>query len=333
MDASQAILYYEGDQNEVAITELTDQGDHRDFRSSDTLWSRKSGRVPVVTPNGVYDGGRIIPAVSGSNNVVDISQCRAYIAGVLTTISASTDLAIARPTVSDYCKYSIQITSGGAFSAVKGTEGSSFSATRGAAGGPPYVLATSCELGQVWYDAQSAAAVLATEIKQVQGSSLERYNYPLWEINHSNVVDGVLGNAGINFYSALPLIHTGDVPKDVYASWWTPEFVEVVDAYDWQPPPLTVTINSTQTYGAVRASSSQNRGAGSFSALLQDGVSDNILRHQNDTLWFKFYPHRLNAPYQLVQGKMVQTTSFPSGDSISAAFTVAAETGEGNVFA
>ena len=332
-DASNAILYYEADQNAVAITELTNQGDNKDFRSTDQIWSGKAGRAPVVTPNGVYDGGIISVPASGSNNVVDITECRAYIAGVLTTISAETDLAIARPTVSDYVKYSIQITSGGAFSAVKGAEGTSFSNTRGADGGPPYVLATSIELGQVWYDSQSNAVVLASEIKQVIGTHQERFDYPEWDVKYINVANGALGYAGILFTSALPTIHTGDVVKDVYASWYTPVFQEITKAYDWVPPPVTVSINSQEVYGGVVGSKSQSIGAGSFSANLKDGVSDNILRHQNQLLWFKFYPDRLNVPYQLAQGYMTVQQQFPAGGAIGANFQLAAEEQGKNIYA
>ena len=152
-NASEAILYYEADQAQVAITELTDQGDHLDYRSGDTLWSGFTGKTPVVTPNGVYDGGVITPAVSGSNDVVDISACRAYIAGVLTTVAASTDEAIVRPAANDYQKFSITITSGGAFAVVDGTEHTAFSTVRGANGGPPYIPATSIEPARPMYQA------------------------------------------------------------------------------------------------------------------------------------------------------------------------------------
>lgn len=332
-DASNAILYYEADRTAVAISELSDQGDHKDFRGTSQLWSGAAGYAPVVTPNGIYDGGAVIPAVSGSNDVVDIASLRCYLAGVLTTVAASTDEAIARPSTNDYCKYSIQITSAGAISAVKGTEGTSFSSTRGAAGGPPYILATSVELAQVWLSSQTSAPILASEIKQVIGNSLERWDYPQWTVNYANVASGSLGYAGINFYTALPLVHTSDVPKDVYASWYEPAFVEIVDAYDFKPPATTISINTTEVYGRVKGGKSQSLGPGSFSAHLQDGVSDNILRHQNLNLWFKFFPNRLNAPYLLSQGYLVQQSSFPASGNILANFSIASESQGQNVYA
>ena len=332
-DASNAILYYEADRTQVAIAELTNQGDHMDFRGTSTLWSGAAGFTPTVTPNGIYDGGAIIPGVSGTDNKIDIAACRAYLAGVLTTIAASADVTIARPTVSNYVIYSVQVTAGGAFSAVKGTEGAAFVTTRAAAGGPPLVLADSVELGWVKLSAQADAAITTSEIKQVIGTSQERYDYPQWSVKYSNVSSGSLGYAGIDFYTALPLIHTGVVPKDVFATWYEPAFVEIVDAYDFVPPATTISVNTTEVYGRVKGGKTQSLGAGSFNAHLTDGVSDNILRHQNLNIWFKFYPNRLNAPYLLSQGYMVQTGSFPASGNISAAFSIAAETQGSNVYA
>lgn len=332
-DASQAILYYEADRTAVALSELTNQGDNKDFRGTSNLWSGAAGFAPVVTPNGLYDGGVVTPAISGSDDVVDITACRVYLAGVLTTVAASTDEAITRPVATDYQKFSIQVTAGGAFSVVDGAEGTSFSTVRGAAGGPPYVLVDSVEIAQVWWLSQTPAAVLSTEIKQVIGDSTERWDYPQWQVNYSNVLSGALGYAGVDFYTALSTIHTADAVKDVFASWYEPTFVEIVDAYDFVPPATTISVNTTEVYGRVKGGKTQSLGAGSFSAHLQDGVSDNILRSQNAQLWFKFFPNRLNAPYQLVQGYMVMTQSFPAAGSIGAAFSIAAESQGSNVFA
>jgi hypothetical protein len=263
-DASQAILYYEADRTAVALSELTNQGDNKDFRGTSNLWSGAAGFAPVVTPNGLYDGGVVTPAISGSDDVVDITACRVYLAGVLTTVAASTDEAITRPVATDYQKFSIQVTAGGAFSVVDGAEGTSFSTVRGAAGGPPYVLVDSVEIAQVWWLSQTPAAVLSTEIKQVIGDSTERWDYPQWQVNYSNVLSGALGYAGVDFYTALSTIHTADAVKDVFASWYEPTFVEIVDAYDFVPPATTISVNTTEVYGRVKGGKTQSLGAGSF---------------------------------------------------------------------
>lgn len=331
-NASKARIQYEEAQTPVSIAELTNQGDNLDFRSTDELWSAAEDYPPVVTPNGLYDGGRITVAASGSNDVVDISEARVYIAGVLTTISASVDEAIARPTAT-HIKYSIQMTAGGAFSVVAGAEHTAFSDTRGANGGPPYVLVDSTELGQVHLSSSTPAAIIATEIKQ-DGSYTERFDSPTWNVKYANAANGILGYAGILFNSALPLIHTGDVPKDVYASWHTPEFAEVPRAYDWVPPGTSVSVNSTQVYNETVGDVSESIGAGGFSALMVTNIADPILRKSGQTIWFKYWQNRLTTTiYQLCQGRLGDTRANPASANVNATFVIGAETKAIDIYA
>jgi len=148
MNAENAKIIYESGQDLVPFVQLTDQGDHKDFRSADPLWSNKAGYVPDVKPNGLATGGVAGVAASGSNDVVDVAALTCYLAGVLTPVNAAADTAIGRPTAS-HVKYSITITDAGAIAAVKGAENTSFSTTRGANGGPPLILPTSIEIAQV----------------------------------------------------------------------------------------------------------------------------------------------------------------------------------------
>jgi hypothetical protein len=328
--AENAILYYEAGQDPVAMVALTDQGDLTDFKSADTMFSNRSGYEPDVKPNGLANGGVITPAVSGSNDVIDISAMNVYIAGVLTAVGATTDEAITRPTVSNYQKFSITVTALGAVAVVEGSEHTEFSATRGAAGGPPYIDNDAVEIGQVWYSSQTPAAVLASEIKQVPGVSLERWDYPVWQIEYVDVSNGVLGYAGVKFNSALQGIHSEDAGvtvagKLIYAAYNTPVFAEVVDAYDFVPPANAHTVNTTQVYGRTKGSKSQTLNQGSFNVEFSDGISDGLLRFVDDTLWFKFLPDRLKSPYVLAQGSLGVGPSFPAGANINAACTISAE--------
>jgi len=328
--AENAILYYEAAQTPVAMTQLTDQGDLTIFKSAATLWSNRSGYVPDIKPNGLATGGAITPAASGSNNLIDVAALTCYLAGVLTSVSADADVTVNRPTVSNYQKHSVIITAAGAVAVVEGTEGSGFSATRGAAGGPPYIDNDAIEIGQIWMDSQTAAAIATSEIYQVNGTHLERYDYPVWEVKHLDVSNGILGYAGIEFMSALAGIHSEDsgttvAGKLVYASYYTPSFAEVVDAYDFVPPANAHSVNSTQVYGRTKAAKSSSLNQGSFSAHLSDGITDGLMSFVDDNLWFKFMPNRLNNPYILCQGSLGVTPSYPAGDSISAACTITSE--------
>ncbi|OGP61898.1 MAG: hypothetical protein A2V65_01255, partial [Deltaproteobacteria bacterium RBG_13_49_15] len=224
--AENGILYYEAGQTYAGIVELTDQGDQMEFLSADNLWSKYQGKAPVVRPNGLATGGVVIPAVAAGNNNVDIAALTAYLAGVLTSVGAGTNQAITRGAVDAYKISSIQITSAGAISVVAGTEGAAFVETRGVAGGPPFVLVGSIEIAQVRFSSLSAAPVLASEIFQVAGTHLERYDSPTFTAKPFNVESGVMGYAGIDFISALPKIHTGSLPKKVYAEYYEPIFAE-----------------------------------------------------------------------------------------------------------
>jgi len=326
-----AILYYEAAQTPVGQTLLTNAlADRKTFKSAANFWSGRAGYLPVVRPNGLVTGGAITPAASGTEELIDVAALTCYLAGVLTSVNADTDVTVNRPTVSNYQKHSVTVTAAGAVAVVEGTEGSSFSTTRGAAGGPPYIDNDAIEIGQVWYSSQDTAVVLATEIYQVPGDSLERYDYPVWSVDYASVANGVLGYAGVTFVSALSGIHSEDAGttvagKLVYSSYYTPTFAEAVDAYDFVPPANAHSINSTQVYGRTKGAKSSTLNQGSFSIELSDGVTDGLLAVIDANLWFKFYPNRLNAPYLICQGSLGMNQSFPAGANIAAACTITSE--------
>jgi hypothetical protein len=334
--ASNAKISYESGQDLVAFVALTDQGDHKDFQSADPLWSNRAGYEPDVKPNGLATGGAVSVAVSGTNDKVDVAALTCYLAGVLTTVGAGANTAIARPTAS-HVKYSITITSAGAISAVKGTESTAFSTTRGAAGGPPLILLDSIEIAQVWLDSATPAVITAAEIKQVVGTHCERYDYPTWTEKRFNVESGIIGNAGIEFASALPLIHSAASPvsavaKAVYAQYYEPAFTDVPKSDGFVPPETTHSVSSKQIYGMTLGSSSESLNQGSFTAYLEDGISDGLLALKNAELFFKFLQNALNStPYILMQGKLGISRTFPAGDQISAACTISAESAAAEV--
>jgi hypothetical protein len=328
--AENAILYFEAGQTPTGMTLLTDQGDLTEFKSAVTLWSNRSGYEPSVKPNGLATGGTVSVAASASNDVVDVAALTCYLAGVLTAVGASTDLAIARPVLA-YQKQSITVTALGALAVVEGTEhASAFSLTRGAAGGPPWIDNDAIEIAQIWYTSATPAVVLASEIKQVRGVTQEHYSYPTWQVQYVDVENGVLGYAGVTFDSALDGIHSEDAGttvagKLVYASYNEPTFAEIVDAFDFVPPVNAHTVASTQVYGRTKGSKSSSLNQGSFSAELQDGVSDGFMQFDDEELWFKFKPDRLKTPYILCQGKLGIGQTFPAGSNIQAACTISAD--------
>lgn len=330
--AENAILYYEAGQDGGTYVALTDQGDQKDFKSAVNFWSKRPGYAPIVRPNGIVTGLVVTPAASGTNDMVDVSAGTVYLAGVLTTVNAVTDLAVTRPLGAgdEYKKVSITVNSAGTVVEVVGADHTAFSDVRGADGGPPWIPTTSIEVAQIHMDSSVAAAIESDDIKQIVGSHRERYDYPTWIVESYDVEYGSLGYAGVLFNSALGAIHSDDAgvstaTKKVYVNYYEPEFAELPQAADFVRPVNSYTVSSTQIYGGTLGSTARSLGAGSFTAYLLDGLTDGFLLFEGEILMFKFYPDRLKDEYILCQGKLGIVESYPADDSISAACTIAAE--------
>lgn len=316
--AENAKLQYEAGQNAVAMSALTDSGDHTLFTSAATLWSGKAGNAPVIRPNGLLTGGAL--TTNATNNLVTVAALTCNLAGVVTSVAGASSPAITRPASNVAKVNSITVNSSGALAVVAGTDGATtaFSETRGAAGGPPLIPVGSIEIGQVRVTTSAAGLIAASEIFQVVGTHVERADFPLWDTSNAT--------GSITFLGALPLIHTGPVAKAVYASYSTPIFADVALASDFVPPETSHSISSTQVYGTTLGATSSTLGQGSFTAYLSNGVSDPLVALKNATLWFKFFPDRYATPYILCQGKLGISRTFPAADSLQAACTISAST-------
>jgi hypothetical protein len=316
--AENAKLEYEAGQNAVSMSALTNSGDAKRYTSAATLWSGKSGQTPTVRPNGLLTGGVVIPAAGAGNNNVDVAALTCNLAGVITTVSAATDQAITRPATAVSKINSITVNSSGAIAVVAGVDGTTaaFVETRNAAGGPPFIPVGSIEIAQVRVTSNTAAPITAAQIFAVVGTHVEMANYPLFNVDYTT--------GSVVFLAALPAIHTGTLPKGVFASYSSPIFSEISLASDFKPPETTHSVSSTQIYGTTLGSTSQTLGQGGFTAYLEDGVSDALVGAKNELLWFRFYPDRYKTAYLLTQGKLGISRTFPAGDSINAACTISA---------
>lgn len=313
--AENAKLQYEGGQSFTAMTALTNSGDETTFTSAASLWSNRAGYAPVVRPNGLLTGGAITPHAS-DNDKVNVAALTLNLNGVVTSVNAGTATITRGQSTDTHNITSITINSSGAITAVSGTDGTAFSETRGAAGGPPLIAVDSVEIGQVRTTSVSAALVTAAEIFQVVGTHTERADFPLYTVNYQS--------GSVTFLAALPEIHTGPVPKKVFASYYAPIFADISLASEFIPPETTHSVTSTQIYGTTLGSTASTLGQGSFTAYLQDGVSDALVTLKNAVLWFKFFPDRYKSSYILTQGKLGISRTFPAGDNIQAACTISA---------
>lgn len=313
--AENAKLQYEGGQSFTAMSALTNSGDETTFTSAASLWSNRAGYAPVVRPNGLLTGGAITPHAA-DNDKVNVAALTLNLNGVVTSVNAGTATITRGLTTDTHNITSITINSSGAIAAVSGTDGTAFSETRGAAGGPPLIAVDSVEIGQVRTTTTSAALVTAAEVFQVVGTHTERADFPLYTINYQA--------GSVTFLAALPEIHTGPVPKKVFASYYAPIFADISLASDFVAPETTHSVTSTQIYGTTLGSTASTLGQGTFTAYLQDGVSDALVTLKNSVLWFRFYPDRYKAPYILTQGKLGISRTFPAGDNVQAACTISA---------
>jgi hypothetical protein len=318
--ASAAKLEFEAGQDVKPVEALTDSGDATTFTSSASLWSNRSGFAPVIKPDGLKTGGVIIPSVSLTTDDVDISAATADVGGIEQSVSAVTDQAITRPAGAFAKVNSITITNAAAFVVVAGTDAAdaNFIETRGGAGGPPFIAVTSIEIGQVRINSLAAAVIAPSEILQVVGSHTERADFPLANVN--------IDEGSVTFLSALPLSHTGSLPKGVSAQFSAPLFAELSLASEFVPPETSHSVSSTQIYNTTLGAVSSSLGAGGFTAFLQDGVTDSLVVLKNEVLWFRFTPDRFKSPHIVTNGTLGISRTFPADDNLAAACTINAQT-------
>lgn len=329
-------LKIEGGRTFHAFAAMLDSGDHKVFTiSGGSLFSGKSGFTPEVRPDGVVSGRNLL-STNAANDKVTIAGFTCYLAGVLTTISA-TEATITRPATNVAKVNSITIDSGGAVQVVAGTDGATaaFSETRGAAGGPPYIPIGSIEIGQVRLTASAAGLVESTELFQNDGDHVERYNYPVFSINNLGQGNGASAaakkNAYVEFMAALPQSHSAASPieavvKAVYVQFYVPVFQDLPRVFDFVPVEKTHGVSSKEYYGGSVASVTESIAQGSFTAMLDDAIQDLLITEKNQVLTLKYYPDENKVPYALTQGKLGIKRSFPAADQIQAAVTISAET-------
>jgi hypothetical protein len=313
--------------NDQAV--MTDSGDHQIFTiSGGPLWSDKEGFAPDVRPNGIISGRNLL-SPGTTNDTVKVAAFTAYSKGVENSPSA-TNATAPRATTAGYMKItSITMASDGSIDKVSGTEGAAFSETRNAAGGPPYIGVNDVEIGQLRLTGGTGETVTTDMIKQVVGTHTERYDYPTW-IEH-NIGDGEAAEssaekyAHVKFDAVLPLDHTAGVAKNTFMSYYAPTFSEVNRALDFVPADYTHTVSSQEYYRGSIASVSEAVGQASFTALLNDGLTDSIVIEKNKTITVKQFPDENKSAYSLTQGRIALGRTFPYDNQIQAEVTVSPE--------
>lgn len=319
--AENAKIQYEGGQTSYAMAELTDSGDRTAFAGAAAPWSRRSGYAPVIRPNGLLTGGAVTP--NATNNVVNVAALTANLAGVVISVNAGTLTASRGVSTDTHRITSLTINSSGALAAFAGVDGTAFSETRGADGGPPFIPVGSIEIAQVRLTSVTDAAVTAAEIFSTPNVHQELASYPSYTVDY---------RAGtVSFISALPAVHTGSVHKKVYASYAVPIFADVPYGAAFVAPETSHSVTSTQVYGSTIGSSSSTLNQGSFTAYLEDGITDPLVGVKNQILWFKHFPDRTKSAHILCQGKFGIARQYPADGNIQAQCTISADSAAAEV--
>lgn len=317
----------------VSFVALTDSGDAQHFNPADTIMSGKDGFAPDIRPNGIVTGRNLaIPAVSGTDNLIDLSAFTAYSKGVLRSVSATVDEAITRAATDVASITSVTMTDAGVIALVQGDDSLSaaFSEVRGDPGGPPLIPVDSVELCQVRTLSNAAAAITASEIFQNVGQHAERYDFPIWETNNiglgTNAEESAQVTAFTKMNSALPLIHTGPAAKGVYAQYYIPIMADLPKTLDFVAAEKSHSSSTTEYYGGSITDSSETLGQASFTAILTDGINDAEVSAKNTVATFKFFQDRNKSAYILTQGIVGVTRSFAVAEQVQASMTITSET-------
>lgn len=308
--STEALIQYEGDATMFTNEQLT-TADNLAFDSLGNRWSSSPGFTPVVRPNGLETGGAIIPGAA--NDQVAVAAGTVFIGGLQVGFSADPALVITRPAASMVNKTVITIDSLGVITAITGTDSATFSDTFGAAGGPPFVPVDEVMIGQVHLTSDVAALIIAAEIK-TRASFTERFDSPAWTIDFLN--------AGIDFTAALALIHTGSVPKQVFASYAEPIFFQQDRTFDWVPADESFSASTRVFHRGSTATQSTTLNSASFSILTSNNITDAILAEQGKTIWFKYFADQNETPFQLTLGTFSFTRTNPTEDETQTDVTI-----------
>ena len=332
--AQKALIQVELGATMVDFTEMSDSGDHQRFVvSGGPIWSSKSGSDVDIRPNGIVDGLRVLSPHADVDKVT-IDGFTAYQAGTLHTVSATT-ITVTRPSTDTHKISSIVMDNTGAIDEVEGSEGTSFSATRGGNGGPPLIPVDSVEIGQVRMSAQASAVFAAGDIFQDANVHAEYAAYPVAELypigKGQYAAVAAEKNAHIKLNAALPLAHTGGVPKKIYIKYYSPNFTTMAKTSEFSPSEVSVSKTSESLYegsgvsGAIGSMKADSVGDCTFTVFAENGITDGIVRERNEIITVKFFPDANKAPYLLTQGMLGIARQFPAGEQTKVEATIYCE--------
>jgi len=280
---------------------------------------------PEVRLDGVRSGLVITPG-SGYNEV-DISAGEVDLKGNRISVSADTVSNLTRPTtVGQILVSAITVNASGAFTARPCTAGVA-TTTRGAAGGPPFLPVDEVLVGYValtYYDGSASGEKVITA-GEIDSYSKEYAAIPSAKINYYDE-DQEVGT--IEMANALPMIHAataagpGTAVRNVYASYYEPQFEEVPDAKDFSFDEAVSTYKSKAYKDASEETAVGTPSwSGSFDAYWTR-VEDILNLVKGSKRWIKHFPDSGLADHWAGRAVLKVSRQSPVDDNLMATVTL-----------
>ena len=280
---------------------------------------------PIVRVDGVVSGFGLTPG-SGFNEV-DVAAGTLYLQGNLVTVGATTVSNITRPTtIGEVLVTALTVDENGTITATPNTEGST-STTRGASGGPPFLPVDEVLIGYVtatYYDGSASGERVLTT------GEIDTYSKEYAAIPSAKVVNHDEDqNVGVvQLANVLPNIHAataagpGTACRNVYASYYEPEFEEIPDAMDFS---YTEDVSTYKSKAYKDASEETAIGTPSWSASFSayfTTVDDILNLVKNSKRWIKHFPDDDLTPYWAGLAIVKVSRNTPVEDNMSASITL-----------
>lgn len=288
---------------------------------------------PEVRVDGVISGFGL--AAGSGYNEVDVAAGTLYLKGNLVSVDATTVSDITRPTtIGQVLVTALTVDAAGTITATAGTQGET-STTRGAAGGPPFLPVDEVLLGYItatYFDGSASGEKVLTS------GEIDSYTKEYAAIPSAKVVphDEEQNVGVIMLANALPMIHAataagpGTDVRNVYASYYEPEFEEVPDAMDFS---YTEDVSTYTSKAYKDASEEKAIGTPSWSASFNaywTTVEDILNLVKNSKRWIKHYPDDDLAPYWAGIAIVKVSRETPVENNMSASITL---DGSGQLYA
>jgi len=283
-------------QTPITVLEVDSVDGSKFVASGVEYWSASNELEVTVMPNGVVTGGVVTPGTAV--DTVDVAANTVWLNGAEVAVALSAAELLTRGTVTGFIVNAITVDNAGAVAVIAGTEFTAFSTVIDDPGGPPYIPVDSILLSLVYLTNTASAVVLSTEIKQNRGQQMEMSSYPTWNINYAQ--------GAVKFTSSLPLIHTGDAPKKVYASYaaitFPTNFTELNYTDNFKVPEDVLSKSDLQFHNEqtlVDVTSALVGGVFDITFNKDAGIASFMAAAKMDMRWLAAYPDKYKTPYFL----------------------------------